>query len=75
MKNLAILLLLLCASITASAQKTDTTQVPEMFKGSFVDDYGIKYIITDTLWQQLPGTKFHIIKWNVKEQYLVPVTI
>jgi len=42
-----------------------------MFVGKFTDDYGIKYTITDSVWTQLPRTKYHIIKWNAKEQYIV----
>lgn len=44
---------------------------PNLFTGNFTDDYGIKYTINDTLWMQHPRTKFHIIKWNKKEQYLI----
>jgi hypothetical protein len=51
--------------------KTITDSVPVMVKGNFTDDYGIKYTVTDSLWTQLPNVKYHIIKWNTKEQYLV----
>lgn len=46
-------------------------KIPAMFKGNFVDDYGIRYTVSDTLFMQLPRTKYHIIKWNVKDQYIV----
>jgi hypothetical protein len=46
-------------------------KIPAMFKGNFVDDYGIRYTVNDTLFMQLPRTKYHIIKWNVKDQYIV----
>jgi hypothetical protein len=36
-----------------------------------MDDYGIHYSISDSLWFQQPNAKYHIIKWNIKEQYLV----
>jgi hypothetical protein len=52
---------------TARQQET----VPAGLKGKFTDDYGIQYLITDSVWTQYPHTKFHIIKWNVKDQYLV----
>ena len=39
--------------------------------GNFTDDYGIKYSINDSLWTQLPLIKYHIIRWNKKEQYFV----
>ena len=50
-------------------QVTDT--IPAFVKGNFMDDYGIRYNITDSLWTQKPGIKYHIIKWNIKEQYLI----
>jgi hypothetical protein len=29
------------------------------------------YNISDTLWFQLPSAKYHIIRWNTKEQYVI----
>ncbi|GGH09310.1 hypothetical protein [Mucilaginibacter phyllosphaerae] len=46
-------------------------EIPALFKGNFVDDYGIRYTVNDTLFMQLPRTRYHIIKWNVKDQYIV----
>lgn len=39
--------------------------------GNFMDDYGIRYTVTDSLWTQHPSSKYHILKWNVKEQYII----
>lgn len=39
--------------------------------GNFMDDYGIRYSITDSLWTQHPSSKYHILRWNVKEQYII----
>ncbi|WP_295770478.1 hypothetical protein [uncultured Mucilaginibacter sp.] len=67
-------ILLSLSTLTLSSSKPDGTTYPDkvsVFKGSFTDDYGIKYTINDTLWIQHPRTKFHIIKWNYKEQYLI----
>ncbi|GAB3923560.1 hypothetical protein GCM10028827_10350 [Mucilaginibacter myungsuensis] len=64
------MVLILALGETSFAQdKLD--KVPPMVLGNFTDDYGIKYAISDTLWQQLPRTKFHIIRWNVAQQYLI----
>lgn len=65
-KKYLIIFFLLISTIT-NAQKTVTNFV----KGNFVDDYGIKYSINDTLWVQHPNIKYHIVKWNEKEQYLI----
>jgi hypothetical protein len=45
--------------------------IPLFLKGNFKDDYGISYTITDSLWIQHPKAKYHILNWNIKEQYLI----
>jgi hypothetical protein len=45
--------------------------IPIFLKGNFKDDYGISYTINDTLWIQHPTAKYHILNWNMKEQYLI----
>ncbi len=45
--------------------------IPGVLKGEFEDDYGIQYKISDTVWIQYPSTKYHIISWNEKEQYIL----
>ena len=67
MKKIFISIVLLLIGYISNAQ----TKAPEMLKGSFMDDYKITYAINDTLWAQKPNAKYHIIKWNEKEQYLI----
>ncbi|WP_147322836.1 hypothetical protein [Emticicia sp. C21] len=67
MKKLLLIVILPLSFINLQAQ----TKAPEMLKGSFMDDYKITYTITDTLWVQKPNAKYHIIKWNEKEQYFI----
>ncbi len=62
-------ILLLIIGLSATAQERDT--IPALFKGEFVDDYGIRYHLTDTVWTQQPGIRYHIIQWNEKEQWLL----
>lgn len=62
-----LLFIFLLFPIAAWSQKT----APSFAKGDFTDDYGIKYTINDRLWVQHPNIKYHIIKWNEKEQYLI----
>ena len=66
-----VLLLGISFNYKPAVQKHDPEHAPELVRGDFVDDYGIRYTINDTLWIQLPHTRFHIIKWNTKEQYLL----
>lgn len=72
MHKLAFLLLFLSVYASDNSKRTpNADKIPTMFKGNFVDDYGIRYTVNDTLFMQLPRTKYHIIKWNVKDQYIV----
>src|SRR5688572_11171192 len=50
---------------------SDNDTIPSWLKGKFTDDYRITYSISDSLWMQLPNTRFHIIRWNLQEQYLL----
>lgn len=45
--------------------------IPKGLVGNFIDDYGIRYTITDSLWTQLLNTKYHILQWNLREQYII----
>ena len=67
MKKLPLTTILFLSFSSLQAQ----TKAPEMLKGGFMDDYKITYTINDTLWIQKPNAKYHIIKWNEKEQYLI----
>ncbi len=77
-KLISVVIMLFFVSFTVIERKTCINQqkqitdtIPAMILGNFMDDYGIRYSITDSLWLQRPGIKYHIIKWNVKEQYLI----
>jgi len=48
---------------------TDT--IPADLKGDFTDDYGIRYSISDRVWIQHPNVKYHIIRCNTADQYLI----
>ena len=47
------------------------TRLPTLLKGTFEDDYGIRYTINDSLWIQHPNAKYHIINCDTTEQYLL----
>jgi len=51
--------------------KVVTDTVPSLLKGNFMDDYGIRYTINDSLWIQVPNAKYHIICWNTEAGYLL----
>lgn len=45
--------------------------VPALLTGKFMDDYGNRYTITDSVWVQHPKSRYHIIKWNHAEQFII----
>ncbi|MCP9750016.1 hypothetical protein [Ferruginibacter sp. HRS2-29] len=72
------IILLILSSFTISQQDgknipspswKDTS--PSMLIGDFKDDYGIAYTLTDSLFTQHPNVKYHIIKWNLKDNYFI----
>jgi hypothetical protein len=44
---------------------------PAFFVGAFEDDYGERYSVSATEWVQLPRGRYHSVRWNVAEQYLI----
>jgi hypothetical protein len=62
--------LISCKAPAKTTAKQSTSNL-SLVTGNFTDDYGIRYTISDTLWVQHPDIKYHIIRWNDKEQYLI----
>lgn len=46
-------------------------RIPTEFLGRFMDDYGIRYEITETVWAQGSEARFHIVEWDLEKEYLV----
>lgn len=65
-----ILTLILLYPLLVLGQHKET-KAPAFALGTFTDDYGISYTINDTLWVQHPNLRYHIIKWNPEQQYLI----
>lgn len=67
------ILLLQCSS-TRYAKPTvllATVKIPAAIRGSFSDDYGIQYNITDTLWTQMPNVKYKILFVDTTARYIL----
>ena len=58
------------SAFTASASQSQDAPPAHML-GALVDDYGNRYDVSKAEWRQGPKAVYHILKWNVKEQYLV----
>ena len=70
----AVILLLIVLANCKTPAKTSSNfskSIPSFTRGNFMDDYGILYTINRILWTQHPGIKYHILKWNTKEQYII----
>ncbi len=44
---------------------------PTYMIGSFQDDYNIVFDLSPELFFQKPSSRYHIVKWNVDEQYFI----
>jgi hypothetical protein len=51
--------------------KLATDSIPSFLLGDFIDDYGIRYSISDSIWTQQPSSRYHILKWNTQEKFLI----
>lgn len=63
-----ISLFLSCATVR---QQTQAIHLPAWMKGDFIDDYSIRYTMTDTLFTLHTSAIYHIIEWNEKQQYIL----
>ncbi|MDA1081495.1 MAG: hypothetical protein O2973_07430 [Gemmatimonadetes bacterium] len=62
------------AATTAAAQvvtPADSVSPPAHLLGRFSDDYGSRYEISRTEWKQGSGARYHILRWNIAERYLI----
>lgn len=69
MKNILIPLLPFILFCTPS--QNETSSIPDFLLGSFEDDYGVSYSISDSLFVMEDHTRIHILEWNLKEQFFV----
>ena len=66
-----LLLFLIACKAPAKTAGNQTTSARSSVTGNFTDDYGIRYSISNKLWVQYPNIKYHIIRWNKNEKYLI----
>lgn len=44
---------------------------PTELMGAFVDDYDGQYIIDDSIWRHGQRTRYHVVRWHTREQFLI----
>ena len=53
------------------AQTAGGAVVPPVLLGEFVDDYGIRYVVSEEQWSQGEYARYEIAEWNVEERFLI----
>ncbi len=71
MQNFTLIILLSIVLTYCLGCTSPSKNIPEFLKGTFQDDYKIEYELTEKILFQKPSTRFHILKWNVDEQYFI----
>ena len=62
--------LIICLASCVSTQPGISRILPA-FMGNFEDDYGIRYNISDKIFLQEPGIRYHILRWNTWDKYII----
>jgi hypothetical protein len=62
---------LLTACALVGRRENRGSAPPPLVIGRFLDDYGNAFRLSATLFEQLPRNRFHIVEWNLPEQYFV----
>tara|TARA_R110000868_G_scaffold410693_1_gene699763 strand:- start:3103 stop:3540 length:438 start_codon:yes stop_codon:yes gene_type:complete len=71
MRFIIVTSLFLLATCNSPKQEMDSLKIPEFLLGEFIDDYGVKYSISDSILTMEGHTKLHILEWNLEEKYFV----
>ncbi len=45
--------------------------IPTALQGTFVDDYGTRHTIDDSLWQHGTANRYRVIEWNATARFLI----
>ena len=67
----ALCCLLGCSACSAALQQRTYGSPPPLLLGEFVDDYGIRYSISEQRWHQHPDARYRIVRWRADAQYLI----
>jgi hypothetical protein len=70
---IALLTAFIFSNCTGTAKLTNAEKivVPAYMLGKFTDDYGITYNITNSVWEQQPGGRYAILKYDSTGQYFI----
>lgn len=57
--------------VANTQNKKGRQNIPEVYLGAFIDDYGSRYQISKTEWQHGAGAKYHLISYHQMDNYLI----
>ena len=66
-----LLIALVLAAVVTCAAPDPPGHAPTGLLGDWIDDYGIRYEISDTLWLQQPSSVYRVRHWELDGQFLV----
>jgi hypothetical protein len=71
--SIAFLTVVVFSNCTNTAKLTGNEKivVPAYLLGKFTDDYGITYNITNSVWEQQPGGRYTILKYDSAGRYFI----
>ena len=64
-------LLVALAALGVPRSIAETHPFPDLIRGSFVDDYQVPHVITDSTWLLGSRDRYHIVLSNDSAQYLI----
>ncbi len=67
----AALVLFVSACLAGCSVLRSAGSAPGLLLGEWSDDYGNRFVISRSEWQQLPNGRYHIHRWNPDQQYLI----
>jgi len=50
---------------------SDRPSIPTALLGGFVDDYGIRYAVSEKEWIQGGASRYEIVEWNVSGRFVI----
>ncbi|MEO5826928.1 MAG: hypothetical protein ABIR59_13640 [Gemmatimonadales bacterium] len=50
---------------------TVSSRAPAVVQGTFVDDYGQRYSINDTIWQHGSASRYHVMRWDTAGMFAI----
>lgn len=62
---------ILSSCLPGEKNKKSLSSIPIEILGNFTDDYNITYTISNKLWVQHPGIKYHLISYDTDGQFFL----